>query len=54
MSCDVSCDYHVTVGLETVGIFRRAAGKSRVGVLRGLMEANPGIHRGVEILNSGF
>ncbi|CAI8052772.1 StAR-related lipid transfer protein 13 [Geodia barretti] len=28
-------------GLETVGIFRRAAGKSRVGVLRGLMEMNP-------------
>ena len=35
----LSCD--VAVGLETVGIFRRAAGKSRVGVLRGLMETNP-------------
>lgn len=35
----MSCDF---VGLETMGIFRRAAGKSRVGVLRGLMEMNPG------------
>lgn len=38
--------YHMTshthAGLETVGIFRRAAGKSRVGILRGIMEANPG------------
>lgn len=44
MDCHVttmvlSCD--IAVGLETVGIFRRAAGKSRVGVLRGLMETNP-------------
>ena len=42
--------YHVIAGLETVGVFRRVAGKSRLGVLRGLMETNPGerpnIHRG--------
>ena len=45
MSCDVMrC--HVTTGLETVGIFRRAAGKSRVEVLKGLMETNPGEETG--------
>ena len=36
----------MTTGLETVGIFRRAAGKSRVEVLKGLMETNPGEEAG--------